>query len=87
MNQPESTNINVPTSPKKMQKSGSKGLVVSTMWFLVFIKKGMTDLNKATVVVKVLWNNFVGIHSDEWFVFFTGLPTCIIEICILDQGY
>lgn len=64
MNQPESTYINVPTSSKKMQNSGSKGLVVSTMWFLVFIKKGMTDPYKATVVVKVLGNNFVGIHSE-----------------------
>lgn len=63
MNQAENTYINVSTSPKKDARSDSKGLVVSTMWFLVFVKKWMTDPNKATVVVKVLWNNFVDIHS------------------------
>lgn len=46
-----------------MQKRGSKGFVVSTTSFPVLIKKWLTDPNKATVVVKVLWNNFLGVHS------------------------
>lgn len=35
--------------------------MVSTMWFLAFLKKWATDPSKATAVVKVLWNNFVGV--------------------------
>lgn len=63
MSQPEGTYINVSTSPKKMQKCGSKAFVVSTMCFLVFIKKWMTDPNKATGVARILWNKIVDIHS------------------------
>ena len=36
--------------------------MVSTIWFLAFIKKWATDHSKATIVVKVPWNNFAGVH-------------------------
>lgn len=49
--------------PYKDAKSGSKSLMMPAMWFLVFIKKWIADPNKAEVVVKVLWNDFMGIHS------------------------
>lgn len=31
------------------------------MWFPAFVKKWATDPSKATAVVKVPWNDFVGV--------------------------
>lgn len=52
MNQPDNIYKNLINSPVKDARSGSKGFMISTMWFLAFVKNRDKDLNKVTVLVK-----------------------------------